>query len=294
MKPCLAALGLFLCAPFLSFGQKKEYVELQRDIALLQDQVRTLQRSVDEKNAQVTILLQQALDSINKANTSIALLENNVRERLREQEKTVAQPVANVGAKVDQLTTEFQAVKESMADLAARFGKLEQQLVDVSNAVKTLQAPPQPPGGSPAAGPGGGPPAGVSAESLYRNALRDKDGGNADLALKGFQDYLQYFPNTEYAPNAQFYIGETYYRKGEYPSAVKAFDDVLEQYPANNKTPDAHYMKGTALLKMGQRNKARDEFYLLIRKYPSSELAAKAKSQLKGLGLPVTPPRGRK
>src|SRR5512140_421780 len=114
-------LGLLFCAllafPVLSFGQKKEYVELQRDIALLQDQVRSLQTSLNEKLAQLQMLVQQSLDASNKSSTAVAVLDSGIRDRLRDQEKSVAGPVAGVGAKLDQLTEEFRAVKESVGDM---------------------------------------------------------------------------------------------------------------------------------------------------------------------------------
>jgi tol-pal system protein YbgF len=282
MKTCVLTLLLFLWSPFLALAQRKEYVELQRDIAILQDQVRTMQRTLDEKLAQMTLLVQQSLDSINKANTSLAVLENNVRDRLREQEKNVSQPVAGINSKVDQLSTQMMAIKESIDSLNIRFGKLEQQMVDVNSAVRTLQAPPVPPGA-------GGGPGGASAEQLYQGALRDKNGGNLDLALKGFTDYVSQFGGTTLAPNSQYYIGEVLYLQGKYDEAVSAFDLVLEKYQENDKTPDAHYMKGMSLVKMNQRAKARDEFYALIKRYPESELSAKAKAQLKAMGLPVSP-----
>ena len=100
------------------------------------------------------------------------------------------------------------------------------------------------------------PPPGMSAKSLYESALRDRSGGNLDLALQGFQEYLRYYGNTELAPNAQFYIGQIHYDKNEFGPALQAFDAVLEKYPENNKTADATYMKGMALLKSGQRNEA--------------------------------------
>jgi TolA-binding protein len=75
--------------------------------------------------------------------------------------------------------------------------------------------------------------------------------------------------------------------------AIRAFDLVLEKYPENNKTADAHYMKGMALLKVGRRNQARDEFYSLIERFPNHELAAKAKAQLRALGLPASRKKAR-
>jgi TolA-binding protein len=281
---------LLVVSPLLCFGQRKEYVELQRDVALLQDQVRTLQRTVDEKMATLTVLVQQALDNINKLNTTVAVLDAGVRDRLKEQASSLVAPVAGIGAKVDTMASEFQNVKTSIEDMNSRLGKVQQQLVDLNNTVKVIQAPPAPPPTS-AGGPAtsAGPPSGLSAEALYANALRDKDGGNYDVALQEFSDYLKFFGTTEMAPNAQFYVGEICYRRGDLTSALTAFDAVLEKYSQNNKTLDAMYMKGQTLVKLGERNKGADEFRELIRTSPNSELAARAKAEMKKLGLTVTP-----
>ncbi len=281
----LLALSVFT---FAASAQKKEIVELQRDVALLQDQVRTLQRSFDEKLSALTVLAQQTLDTANKANTSVAVLQNGVSATLREQEKAVMVPVAGVGVRVEQMTTEFTALKESIADLTSRTGKIQQQILDLSNAVKTMQAlPPPPTGGSgPSAalpGPTGAPA--ISAEALYQNALRDKTGGKLDLALQEFTEYLKLYSNTDVAPNAQFYVGEIHYNQNQLDAALKEFDLVLEKFPQNNKTADAIYMKGQTLVKMGKKTQGAQEFRELIRRFPNSDLAAKARSQLKLLGL---------
>jgi tol-pal system protein YbgF len=179
------------------------------------------------------------------------------------------------------MASDFQALRESVASLNARFGKLDQQLLDISTALKTLQAPPAPPSAAPTA---------LSSEALYQNAVRDKDGGSLDLALKGFNDYLQTYGATYQAPAAQYYVGEIHYRRGELDEAVAAFDAVLEKFPVNDMTPDAHYMKGMALRKQGETAKARAEFQTLIKRFPNNELALKARSELKAL----TPPSKKK
>jgi tol-pal system protein YbgF len=275
---------LFLALPFAGFGQRKEIVELQRDVALLQDQVRTLERTVNEKMTALTVLVQQTLDNVNRVNTSVQVLDSGVRDRLKEQAGNLVAPVAAIGTKVDQMASEFQGVRSSLEDVNVRLGKVERQMVDLGNTVKVIQAPAAPPPGA------GGLPPGVSADSLYANARRDMDGGNYDMALQEFTDYLRYFGDTATAPNAQYYIGEILLRKSDLDGALKAFDLVLEKYPENTKTPDAMYRKGETLVKMGQRTAGAGEFRELIRSYPSSELAAKARAQLKAMGLSATTP----
>jgi tol-pal system protein YbgF len=283
----LTVLIVVAFTPVTVFAQKKEIVELQRDVAQLQDQIRTLQRTQDEKLTQLSTLVQQALDSSNKANTAIAVLQNSLVDRIGEQARTMAAPVANVGTKVDQMADEFRGVREAVADLSSRMSRLEAKLVDINTAVTTLRNPPPAPSASPdssGVGAAGGPPPGTSAEQTYQNAFRDMQGGQLDLALQEFSDYLKYFPNTEYAPNAQYYIGDIYLRKGDTDNAIAAFDAVLERYSENSKSADARYMKGRALVQAGKRTAAAQEFRELIKRYPDSDVAAKAKSQLKALG----------
>jgi len=165
--------------------------------------------------------------------------------------------------------------------------RLEAQVSDLSSTLKIMQAPPGPPPGASGSGPSGsgGPP--PPAEQLYQNALRDRSGGNLDLSMQGFSEYLKYYDKTDLAPNAQFYIGMNYYDKGDFPSAITSFDTVVEKYGETAKSPDATYMKGMALLKAGQRNEAGKEFLNVIQKYPKSEVAPKARERRKELGLSV-------
>src|SRR5918997_5565218 len=153
IRPVILAMAL---APAALFGANKEMVQLQRDVALLQDDVRTLQRSLDEKMAALRTLVEQTYSATGKAGTSIAVLESGIRDRMAEQQKTLAGPVANMGAKIDTMSTEFQTLRESISDLGERMNKMQLQMVDLMNTVKVLSAPPAPPPtavpGTPSAG----------------------------------------------------------------------------------------------------------------------------------------------
>ena len=282
-------LGLLVLSlvPGLAFAQKRDLIDLQRDVAALQDQVRSLQQSDSENMGKIMGLLQQAIDTINKVNTNIALLD-----------KSMASPVASVGAKVDSMAGEFQAMRVSLDDVSSKLGKLQQGLIDLNNTVKVISAPPAPPApaGGGATGAAGGPPPGVTSESLYSNAMRDKDSGNYDIAQQEYMDYLKFYATSEMAPNAQYYVGEIYYTRKDYENALQAFDAVLERFSDNNKTLDAMYMKGRTLFQMGEKTKAAAEFRVVYGRAPRSEMGAKAKAQLASMGLTVSgaAPRKRK
>jgi tol-pal system protein YbgF len=283
-------LLLLLASPLLAQKERDMIRELQRDMALLQENVRSLNSKFDEKIAVITTLLQQSLDESKAANRAVAVLDRQLRDGLKEQQNMVSAPVAGLASKVDQMGVDFTALKESVTDLNSRLLKMQTQLSDVLAAVKMIgaqQAPPPPTqGGSQA----GGPPPGLNAQELYDAAMRDRQGGNLDLAMEQFQNYLRWFSTTELAPNAQFYIGDILYNKGDYEAAIQAFDAVVETYPENNKSADALYMKGQAQLKADRKSQASQTLNEVVKKYPSSDAAGKAKLLLRGMGRPVPAP----
>jgi tol-pal system protein YbgF len=285
----LAALTLIGSA--LSFGASKEIVELQRDVALLQDKMDTMQRDLDTKLGALTAMLQAVQDNSARSNASLQdALSNGIGKQLT--------PVSGLSTKVDSMGEDVHALRDALGDLSARLERMDAKMTDLKNQMQIVQNPPAAPGVSAPAGsepgtaPGAqpqqgsaaGPPAGMTAEKTYTDARRDLQTGNADLALQEFQQYLTYFPNTELAANAQYYIGEILFRRSDYNNAIPAFDAVLERYPDNPKTADAHFMKGMALLKAGQRNRAVQEFRTLVANYPRTDNARKAQQQLRQLG----------
>jgi len=163
----LSALFVF---PPLCSAASKEMLELQREVAQLEDQVRNLQSAFDTKMAALTVLVQQTVDASNKSNTALAALQGGIQEQMRQQGKEVVGPVATVGAKVDQMTTEFTEVRNSMADVTTRLGKLEQQIIDLSNAVRTMQTPAAPPPGATSPSPTASNMPPIPAAALYANA----------------------------------------------------------------------------------------------------------------------------
>jgi len=289
LKPILCC---FLMVPAVASAQKTGDVvkEISRDVAQLQQQVRDIQASVDRQLAELKTLVQQSIDNSRQANTSVAVLDSGIRDRINEQMKGLVGPVAGLNGKLEQMTSEFQSVRNSVDDLTSRMKRLEAQVTDLGSSIKVMQAPPPPPGGGSSSSPSAaqGPPA----EQLYQNALRDRSGGNLDLSMQGFMEYLKYYDKTDLAPNAQFYIGMNYYDKGDFANAITSFDTVVEKYGENTKSADATYMKGMALLKSGQSTAAGREFLNVIQKYPKSEVAPKARDQRKALGLSVPAAQG--
>jgi TolA-binding protein len=294
----LGVLAL-LIAPAYAPAANREMQELQRDVGMLQDQVKALQNSQNERLTELKTLVQQALDNANRANTGVAVIQNGFQQSLKDLgsqvESKVVGPVVGLSTRMDQMSTDLRTLQGAVADLTNLFGKLQSQLTDLNNAVKVLQAPPATPPPAPGAGPG--PAAAndtptVPATDLYNNAQRDRSSGKLDLAVQEFGDYLKWYGNTDLAPNAQFYIAYIHYSQANYDDALKEFDSVLEKYPDDiNKRPDALYYKGMTLLRLGRRTQGAEEFKELLKRYPNHDLSRQACSQLTTMGLKCTAAR---
>jgi len=145
MRPLRLLVIASLFAPGLTFAASREQQEMQRDIAQLQDQVRMLQSSFDQKMASIETLVQQALDAASKANTSVSVLSAGVGQTLSRELGDRLTPVAGLAAKVDNVANDTAEVRNAMSDLTAQVNRIQQQLTDINNAIKVIQAPPAAP-----------------------------------------------------------------------------------------------------------------------------------------------------
>ena len=281
------SLVLILAAAILAApvhaADKKELAQVQRDIALLQDEMRVSLKAQNDRLIAMESMLKTMLDQLAATNRAVTVLDGSLKSRV---EGSVVKPMADLGSRMDSMQEDYRYVRESVTELNSKLSKISTQVSQLNDAIRTMQAPPAPPAGdlsAPAAA--SGPPQGVTAEGLFKEALGDKLASNSDLALRQFNDYLTWYGSTDLAPEAQYYIGEIYYNKKDFDSALKAFDMVLERYPKNAKTNDARFMKGRTLVWLGQRNDGAVEFRALVKASPNSELGRRAQSELRSLGL---------
>ena len=270
----LAALTL-LCSSY-SFAVNKDLIALQRS---LETKIDLMQASLDKQIAIVT----ESLRNVQTDTRHNAELIASMQESLSGAVSRSLAPVTGLTTRVEGMSEDTKALRDALADLAARLERMDAKMTDLKNQLQIMQAPPPAPTATGTPGQPGAsniPPMGMSAEKTYTDARRDQQTGNLDLAAQEYQQYLTYFPNTELAASAQYYLGEISYNRGDFKAAADAFDAVLERYPNNPKTADAKYMKGMALARDGQRTKAVQELRSLIQTNPSSEQARKATQAL--------------
>ena len=112
-----------------------------------------------------------------------------------------------------------------------------------------------------------------------RTLTRFKD-GDLDGARQGFAEFLVQHPHSDLAPNARFWLGESYYGKKDYSRAIDAYDQVQLNHPASEKVPAALLKKGYAYLAMKDKKRASSAFKQVVTLYPKSVEAGKASDKL--------------
>ena len=132
MKSRSLLVCLLLAVPALAPGASKEIMELQRDVALLAQQVKDLQRTQDEKFAAVTELARQSIEAANRANTSVAVIANTIEKNLRDQTDKVATPVVGVSTRINEMGGDLRTLSQAVSDLTALLNRMQAQLTDGS------------------------------------------------------------------------------------------------------------------------------------------------------------------
>lgn len=124
-------------------------------------------------------------------------------------------------------------------------------------------------GGAAQTAAAGALPAGTPQEQ-YNNAfslLRQAQYDEAEQALRGF---VEQNPDDPLAGNAKYWLGETYYVRGDYQQSAVIFAEAYQQYPDNSKAPDNLLKLGMSLGALGNTADACGTFAELLKRYPKA------------------------
>ena len=121
----------------------------------------------------------------------------------------------------------------------------------------------------------------LSPREVYNMAHSDYLKGNYSLAIDGFKIYLEHFPDSPYADNALYWIGECYFSQREFNSSIEYFKQLVLDYPQGDKVPAAYLKRGISLMELENKEEALSVFKLLISKFPLEEETRIAQEKIK-------------
>ena len=255
-----AVVACALLAPGPARAANKDVERLAVQIATLQGQLAELQRSAEESRTE----LRRLTELVAEQN---ALLKKSASDR-RQQDETITASVKDLNDRVAELAEALAALKAQAVPLPSP---------DPGPAAPPATMPGADPGAAAAAAQAATAPA---PRELYSQAYADYARGNFDLAVQGFGEYLRAYPGTDFADNAQYWIGECLYGKKMYAEAIEAWNTLFKDFPASDKLPDGRVKKGMALERLGRKSQALVEYRYVVDRYPNSQAARIARERL--------------
>jgi tol-pal system protein YbgF len=233
-----------------------------RDVNYLQGEIGDLQQKVDILRGRITAEMQQKWVDFE---TSL--------EQLRQENKILKANIEEDRELLNKVANDLEAIKKENEAKQSALTKEKSENVAASpspsptpTALKSQEEEPK-----------------EDMEGTYQRAYSTFKEGNYNLAVKQFEAFLSAYPKSEYADNAQYWIGECYYQKGDFERAIVEYEKVIKKYPNGDKHPSALLKEGFAFLDLGDRANAKLIFNKVMKEYPRSPQAEIAAKKLKAL-----------
>ncbi len=254
----------------------KQQSKTDEGMARIESGLDSITKTEDEKDQELRGRLAGLHENLNQIREEIRYLRGGFEEKehaLKRQLETAKETETQEGSRMDR-------VEEITFENKDRLSRIEQYLNLEASKQGVLKPEP-----APKPEPSPKPEAPVKKEPtekyVYQSAKAAFDKGDFESARQEFQDFLEKYPKSGNADNAQFWIGETYYREKWYEKAILEYQKVIENYPKGNKVQASHLKQGLAFFNLGDRTNSRWILRELVSKYPKSNEAKIAKQKLK-------------
>ncbi len=215
------------------------------------------------------------------------------QDQVRKQQEVVLQRLQAVESKAGaDAGKDASALQAKTDEMLERLKQVEGRLAGLESGLRTMPAKPESAAGEisaqskpasitprPEPTPLPGTPD-ISPTSAYNLAYNDYLNGRYELAVSGFQRFLKDFSSTSLAPNAQYWLGESYYGLKDHVRAMQAFEKVVADHPNSEKVPAALFKLGLAASETGNASKAREYLKRVLQDFKDSNEAKLAKGKL--------------
>ena len=114
-------------------------------------------------------------------------------------------------------------------------------------------------------------PAGTDSVALYNQGYGDLLRKDYAAAETSFRQLVKHFPNDPLAGKAQYWLGESYFVRGQFKEAADAFLNGYKKYKSGEKAPDSLVKLGMSLAELGQKDAACSTLSEFATRFPSAD-----------------------
>ena len=234
--------------------------------------------SDDEAHQKITVLKQQ----IQGMEERVAQMENTARSQgvsVLSQLEALKADLTTLRGQIEVHAHDIETTQKRQRDL---YVDLDSRLRKLENVgVVAADTPGQADSAKPASSDQTPVGAVVADESkAYDAALGLFKAGNYQGAIDGFQGFVGGHPNSQLAPSAYYWIGNSYFNLRDYKNAIANQQKLASQYPNSPKVPDALLNIASCQQGLGDAAAAKKTLGSIVAKYPLSNAAELAKKRL--------------
>ncbi|PIW62134.1 tol-pal system protein YbgF [Shewanella sp. CG12_big_fil_rev_8_21_14_0_65_47_15] len=117
----------------------------------------------------------------------------------------------------------------------------------------------------------------ASYESAVNLVLKER---RYDDAIPAFRAFIKQYPDSVYAANANYWLGQLLFNKSEFAEAKQAFNTVVVRFSDSNKRGDSLVKLGMIAEKTGDKAGAIQYYQQVVKDYANSAAARIAQQQL--------------
>jgi tol-pal system protein YbgF len=244
-----------------------------------------------QDSTQLVYQVQELLEEVRELRGMVEAQQReieNLRRRQRDQYLDLDQRLQQ-GGRAPAVAIDSELVDERVPTQAAA------ELPEVAEAPRTdvpeVRAPIETrPEVTPLPSPGVGGPRDLGTpteaeQAAYDRAFRALREQRYADAAEGFSEFLDRHPDSAYAPNAQYWLAETYYVTRDFATALRFFNQLLDRFPGSNKQGDALLKIGFSHYELRQWNEARAALEQVRSQHPNTTLARLAEGRLRDMRL---------
>jgi tol-pal system protein YbgF len=257
------------------FATRGDVRLVQSDIASLRAESLKHQLELREALAQTIRMLTVASDSLAKVSARTVGIQGDVRGEMRSIREQMVQVQTLLGqsqATIARLRSEIES-RTSLPPVVPPAAPLAAGTLPPASGRNSLLA------GADSAVPTRAP----GPNQLYTDGRDQLTRGSTATARTYFQELLTNHPTSDYAPDAQFWIAESFAKEKNLPAADAAYAAVASVHPTSEKAPTALYKRAQLAIQQSSIAQARQLLEQVIARYPRSNEAELAADQLKTL-----------
>lgn len=210
---------------------------------------------------------------------------SNAQSQLMQQ---LQQQLNDTQSDIDSLRGQIQENSYQLSQVVERQKQLYQQ-IDTLSSNNTTQATPANSDSKDATAASGSAPAAAASPAAQPGDENSDYNAAIDLILKqkkfdqaisALQTWVKKYPDSTYQPNANYWLGQLYYNKGQLDDSAYYFATVVKNYPKSPKAPEALFKVGVVMQDKKDTAKAKAVFEQVIKLYPGTASARDAKKRL--------------